>query len=109
MNFQVSRWLIEMLPGRHHVEAEGGWHLETEPRWSRPIVFSGDLVAESGKNYYLRVNIVGSATESTLHMSGVDIVELPPGCDLGDTLYPEPTAAEAIRQCPPVARLQVSD
>jgi hypothetical protein len=108
--FEATSWFVEMLPGRHHIDAKWQGVLpqkSTWDLWPRNAILSGDFVAENGKNYFLRVDITGNESVFVLH--GADIVELPPGYNLANSKDGARMISEVVNKCQPVANLHISN
>jgi hypothetical protein len=70
--FGTSAWVVEMLPGKHDVQAV----------WEEQKNLSGTFEAEAGKNYILRTNftkIPMSGSGYLKVLTSVEIVEVPAG------------------------------
>jgi hypothetical protein len=112
--FEATSWFVEMLPGLHHIDAKWRGFLPKRSNWDlwpRPAILSGDFVAETGKNYYLRV-VMESNGNTLFVLKGADIVELPPGynpANREDAAKLFKPFSEVMNQCRTVGNLHLSN
>lgn len=110
----ISHLPVEMLPGKHQIEAKWKGQLAKRSNWDlvpRHPILTGDFVAEAGRNYYLRV--VMESNGSTLSvLKGADIVELPPAynpANSEDAAKLFKPISEVMNQCRTVGTLHLSN